>query len=213
MIEDAGGVEGYEFQRLHGMGEVLYEPCSPITPRLPAGSTPGRRSPRSPGLSGAALLENGANSSFVSVAADPSVPIASILRRPQSWIGDPAHACHPKIPLPHDLYAPERVNSSGVEFGDRASLGALLAQVRSAEAPTEAAPLIDGVVLAGSARPLRSPIDAATIGRVREADAGGAAAAMAAAQRAFPPGPRRRSRPAPPRSNAPAISWRRGAAG
>src|SRR5205085_1545684 len=25
VIEDAGGVEGYEFQRLHGMGEVLYE--------------------------------------------------------------------------------------------------------------------------------------------------------------------------------------------
>src|SRR5260370_17891852 len=24
VIEDAGGIEGYEFQRLHGMGEVLY---------------------------------------------------------------------------------------------------------------------------------------------------------------------------------------------
>ena len=34
------------------------------------------------------LLENGANSSFVSAAADPSVPIADILRRPQNFIGD-----------------------------------------------------------------------------------------------------------------------------
>src|SRR5204863_7021316 len=25
VIEDAGGLQGYEFQRLHGMGEVLYE--------------------------------------------------------------------------------------------------------------------------------------------------------------------------------------------
>ncbi len=37
-----------------------------------------------------------------------------------------AHARHPRIPLPRDLYAPERKNSAGVEFGDRASLEALL---------------------------------------------------------------------------------------
>ncbi len=215
VIEDAGGVEGYEFQRLHGMGEVLYEllladhPTAACRVYAPVG---GHRDLLAYLVR--RLLENGANSSFVSVAADPSVPIASILRRPQSWIGDPAHARHPKIPLPRDLYAPERVNSSGVEFGDRASLDALLAQVRSAEAPTEAAPLIDGVVLAGSARPLRSPIDAATIGRVRRSRRrrrggrhGGGAGGLS------PPGPRRRPRPAPPRSNAPAISWRRGVAG
>ena len=35
------------------------------------------------------LLENGANSSFVAVAADPSVPVEALLKRPQSWIGDP----------------------------------------------------------------------------------------------------------------------------
>ena len=186
VIEDAGGVEGYEFQRLHGMGEVLYEllladhPTAACRVYAPVG---GHRDLLAYLVR--RLLENGANSSFVSVAADPSVPIASILRRPQSWIGDPAHARHPRIPLPRDLYAPERVNSSGVEFGDRASLDALLAQVRGAEAPTEAAPLIDGVALAGPARPLHSPIDAATIGRVREADAGVAAAAMAAAQAGF----------------------------
>jgi RHH-type transcriptional regulator, proline utilization regulon repressor / proline dehydrogenase / delta 1-pyrroline-5-carboxylate dehydrogenase len=186
VIEDAGGVEGYEFQRLHGMGEALYEllladhPAAACRVYAPVG---GHRDLLAYLVR--RLLENGANSSFVSVAADPSVPIATILRRPQSWIGDPAHARHPKIPLPRDLYAPERVNSSGVEFGDRASLDALLAQVGSAEAPTEAVPLIAGVALAGSARPLRSPIDAATIGRVREADAGGAAAAMAAAQAGF----------------------------
>ena len=46
----------------------------------------------------------------------------TILERPQHWIGDARHARHPKIPLPRDLYAPERRNSSGVEFGDRASL-------------------------------------------------------------------------------------------
>ena len=77
-------------------------------------------------------MENGANSSFVSVAADPSVPVSEILKRPQAWIADASHARHPRIPLPRDLYAPERTNSAGVEFGDRASLEALLDGIRKA---------------------------------------------------------------------------------
>ena len=80
------------------------------------------------------LLENGANSSFVSVAADPNVPIAEILKRPQAWIGDPRHARHSHIPLPRDLFAPERRNSSGVEFGDRAALDALAGRDRGGTA-------------------------------------------------------------------------------
>ena len=56
IIEDAGGVEGYEFQRLHGMGEALYETLLGELPRhrLPR-LCAGRRPPRSPRLSGAAL--------------------------------------------------------------------------------------------------------------------------------------------------------------
>jgi hypothetical protein len=48
----------------------------------------------------------------------------------------PAHARNPKIPLPRDLYAPDRRNSSGVEFGDRASLDALLAESAMARCRT-----------------------------------------------------------------------------
>jgi RHH-type proline utilization regulon transcriptional repressor/proline dehydrogenase/delta 1-pyrroline-5-carboxylate dehydrogenase len=77
------------------------------------------------------LLENGANSSFVAAAADPSVPIEDILKRPQAWIGDAAHARHPHIPLPRDLYRPARMNSSGVEFGDRVALNALMDEVQT----------------------------------------------------------------------------------
>ena len=100
MIEDAGGVEAYEFQRLHGMGEALYHALLADMPGLtcrvyaPVGGYADllaylvRR-----------LLENGANSSFVSVAADPAVPIETVLRRPQSWIAGPAQARHPHIPL------------------------------------------------------------------------------------------------------------------
>ncbi len=187
VIEQAGGVEGFEFQRLHGMGEVLYEallaeaPGAACRVYAPVGSHREllaylvRR-----------LLENGANSSFVAVAADPNVPVEAILKRPQAWIGDVAHARHRQIPLPRDLYRPERANSTGVEFGDRAALAALLAEVkRATPKDAQAAPLIDGASRGSASRPVVSPIDGSTIGSVIEADAATAQAAMAAAQAGF----------------------------
>jgi RHH-type proline utilization regulon transcriptional repressor/proline dehydrogenase/delta 1-pyrroline-5-carboxylate dehydrogenase len=187
VVELAGGVEGYEFQRLHGMGEVLYEELLADTPGAacrvyaPVGDHREllaylvRR-----------LLENGANSSFVAVAADPSVPIETILKRPQEWIGDAGKARHPHIPLPRDLYRPARPNSSGVEFGDRAALEMLLADVRrGATAGVAAAPVIGGKARAGALRPVLSPIDGAQIGTVIEADAAAARAAVDAASAGF----------------------------
>ena len=188
VIEDAGGVEGYEFQRLHGMGEVLYQllladhPEAACRIYAPVG---GHRDLLAYLVR--RLLENGANSSFVSVAADPAVPIASIIERPQERIGDARHARNPKIPLPRDLYGPQRRNSSGVEFGDRAALNALLAETRVGELSAEASPLIDGTRRPGSDRRVLSPIDAKAIGRVGEGNDAIASAAMAAAQAGFAP--------------------------
>jgi RHH-type proline utilization regulon transcriptional repressor/proline dehydrogenase/delta 1-pyrroline-5-carboxylate dehydrogenase len=87
--------------------------------------------------------------------------------------------------LPRDLYGPQRRNSSGVEFGDQAALDALLAEIRAAEPPREAGPLVDGVRRAGIERVVISPIDAKAIGRVGEGDDAIAAAAVAAAQSGF----------------------------
>jgi RHH-type transcriptional regulator, proline utilization regulon repressor / proline dehydrogenase / delta 1-pyrroline-5-carboxylate dehydrogenase len=187
VIEDAGGTYDFEFQRLHGMGEALYHALLTEMPELtcrvyaPVGGYADllaylvRR-----------LLENGANSSFVSVAADPSVPIETVLRRPQSWIGGPDKARHPHIPLPCDLFAPERRNSTGVEFGDSAALDALLAEIKAAPPQMKAAPLIDGVAVTGRARSVVSPIDGKAIGIVEDGDEAIVAAAMAAAQAGFP---------------------------
>ena len=128
--------------------------CARSFPTPPAGFTP--RSAANRDLLAylvRRLLENGANSSFVSVAADPNVPIADILRRPQSWIVAPQEARNRRIPLPRDLYQPERRNSAGIEFGERAGLEALLREVRDGTtAQAQAAPLIDGVALAGIER-------------------------------------------------------------
>ena len=187
VIEDAGGTGGYEFQRLHGMGEALYDALLAELPDLscrvyaPVGGHADllaylvRR-----------LLENGANSSFVSVAADPSVPVETILRRPQSWINDASHARHSHIPLPRDLFGASRRNSSGIEFGDSAALEALVAEVRSAPKVAVAKPLIDGSAVTGRERAVDSPIDGAVIGAVQEGDEALVATAMASAQAAFP---------------------------
>ena len=188
VIEDAGGVEGFEFQRLYGMGEALYDallaelPAAACRVYAPVG---GHRDLLAYLVR--RLLENGANSSFVSVAADPSVPIEQILRRPRTSIAGARGARNQKIPLPRDLYQPERQNSAGIEFGERASLDALFQEVRAAtRPPAEAAPLIDGLTLPGIERMVVSPIDGRPAGTVREGDDTIARAAMAAAEAGFP---------------------------
>jgi RHH-type proline utilization regulon transcriptional repressor/proline dehydrogenase/delta 1-pyrroline-5-carboxylate dehydrogenase len=188
VIEDAGGVDGFEFQRLYGMGEALYDALLAELPDVacrvyaPVG---GHRDLLAYLVR--RLLENGANSSFVSVAADPSVPVADILRRPQSFIAGPQAARSSRIPLPRDIYLPERRGAAGIEFGDRASLDALLAEVRAGVRASDiAAPLVDGIALPGRERAVISPIDGQIIGAVREADDAIVISAMAAAAAGFP---------------------------
>jgi RHH-type proline utilization regulon transcriptional repressor/proline dehydrogenase/delta 1-pyrroline-5-carboxylate dehydrogenase len=131
-----GFEDGFEFQRLHGMGEALYAQLAEDHPKLayrtyaPVGSHHDllaylvRR-----------LLENGANSSFVALAADDAVPVKTLLRRPADIIGRPADAPHPNIPLPRDLLLPQRINSHGIEFGERAALTRLVAAIAAEKVP------------------------------------------------------------------------------
>jgi len=188
IIERAGGTEGYEFQRLHGMGEALYARLLEDNPGLacrayaPVG---GHRDLLAYLVR--RLLENGANSSFVSVAADPNVPVHTLLQRPADIIVSADRARHPKLPLPRDLYGPERANSKGVEFGHRASLEALLEEIRKAAQQTfRADPLIDGKTGPGETRAVVSPIDGSTsVGQVTEATSETADRAMASARAGF----------------------------
>ncbi|QFU15195.1 bifunctional proline dehydrogenase/L-glutamate gamma-semialdehyde dehydrogenase PutA [Microvirga thermotolerans] len=188
IIERAGGTEGYEFQRLHGMGEALYarlledEPGLACRTYAPVG---GHRDLLAYLVR--RLLENGANSSFVSVAADENVPVEVLLKRPADIVVSPDRARHPKLPLPRDLYGPGRANSRGVEFGHRASLEGLLAEIaQGARQACRAEPLVDGRPGAGQKRTLLSPIDGTTlVGEVTEASPETADRAMAAAQAGF----------------------------
>jgi RHH-type proline utilization regulon transcriptional repressor/proline dehydrogenase/delta 1-pyrroline-5-carboxylate dehydrogenase len=133
------------------------------------------------------LLENGANSSFISEAADPSVPVERVLRRPDAILGRPEKARHAQLKLPRDLFAPERLNSRGIEFGDRASLDELLAEIKEAGAsPLSPEPIVGGQTMAGVERTAASPIgSAAGEWKIVEAKPGDVAAIMSVAVAGF----------------------------
>ncbi|SED01917.1 L-proline dehydrogenase /delta-1-pyrroline-5-carboxylate dehydrogenase [Rhizobiales bacterium GAS188] len=180
--------EGFEFQRLHGMGEALYGELAEMAPGVacrtyaPVG---GHRDLLAYLVR--RLLENGANSSFVSMAADPDVPVESLIERPLVRVGSAAKAANPRLPLPAALYGAARKNSAGVEFGHRDSLAAFLGAARQgAGQGLCAVPLIDGKQGTGSARSVDSPIDGKPVGQVVEADRATVARAMASASRAAP---------------------------
>ncbi len=177
----------YEFQRLHGMGEALYEivtekdgiPCriyAPVGGHRDLLAYLVRR-----------LLENGANSSFVSAVGDPSVPVDKLIERAVGALSGGALARHPRIPLPAALYAPERRNSAGLEFGCAAEREALATAVARLATPAAAAhPLVDGAAGAGTPRDVLSPTDGRTIvGTVTEASEATARSAMEAAALGF----------------------------
>jgi RHH-type proline utilization regulon transcriptional repressor/proline dehydrogenase/delta 1-pyrroline-5-carboxylate dehydrogenase len=187
VLELAGG-EGFEAQRLHGMGEALYEQVvgreAPVRVYAPVGSHEDllaylvRR-----------LLENGANTSFVHRLLDPAVSEEAI-------VADPVEAArrgpprHPRIPLPRDLF-PDRRNSVGLDLADPAVREAALRAVRAAAARTSGDPTLRG----GALREVRSPADRALlVGTVWEAGHADLEAALDAASAARR-GPRRWSAP------------------
>ncbi|HEY7788625.1 MAG TPA: bifunctional proline dehydrogenase/L-glutamate gamma-semialdehyde dehydrogenase PutA [Casimicrobiaceae bacterium] len=167
--------EEFEFQRLHGMGEALYQrvlsdsgsPHLACRVYAPVG---GHRD-LLPYLV-RRLLENGANTSFVNRIGDPRVEIDDVVADPlvraRSWDFAPAS----KIPLPADLFAPERRNSAGVSLADQPAMQALDAAVtRGASAPWTAAPIAADTAVTGMAREVFDPADRRIrIGTVVDAD-------------------------------------------
>ena len=145
IVEWAGAPEkirgrDFEFQRLHGMGEGLYERLvrergyhtriyAPVGGHRDLLAYLVRR-----------LLENGANSSFVHQLADANVSEADILADPVAKIEAVGGARHPSIPLPRDLFG-ERRNSEGLDLSDRAVLART---VRAVSAPSTPLPRAGG---------------------------------------------------------------------
>ena len=187
LIEMAGGADGYEFQRLHGMGEALYAALAEQDPDIacriyaPVG---GHRELLAYLVR--RLLENGANSSFVAVVGDRDVPIERLLERPVALLDYGARVRHGRVPLPRDLYAPKRRNSRGMEFGCTAELAALLTGMRKAgEGALVAGPILADGDAGGAPRQVTSPVDGTIVGSVVDASAASVDAIMASASGGF----------------------------
>jgi RHH-type proline utilization regulon transcriptional repressor/proline dehydrogenase/delta 1-pyrroline-5-carboxylate dehydrogenase len=187
IIAMAGAPQGFEFQRLHGMGEALYDAVTGDAEGIPCriyAPVGGHRELLAYLVR--RLLENGANSSFVAIAGDRSVPIPRLLVRPAAILEGGARARHGRIPLPRDLYRPARRNSKGIELGYGRDLGGLVAGIGAAAEPVVAAPLRAGVAAKGEGRPVISPIDGKTIvGKVIETPVESVPEMMSAAASGF----------------------------
>src|SRR3546814_18215880 len=86
------------------------------------------------------LLENGANSSFVHQLADTDKSDSYLLADPVERIEAIGGTPHPSIPLPRDLFQPERLNSAGMDLDDRDILAIVQAKVRAEVAVEMPAP-------------------------------------------------------------------------
>ena len=118
MAGDAGDIEGFEFQRLYGMGGALYDSVLaehriPISIYAPVGSHEDllpyliRR-----------MLENGANTSFVYqvISAGRDAAVKNPAKDPVQEAAEADPKSHPRIPLPRDLYGSGRRNSAGMDL-------------------------------------------------------------------------------------------------
>ncbi|MDH2298821.1 bifunctional proline dehydrogenase/L-glutamate gamma-semialdehyde dehydrogenase PutA [Cobetia amphilecti] len=117
-VANAGETRQFEFQRLHGMGEALYEAA---LKRAPKGTwcriyaPVGAHKDLLPYLV-RRLLENGANSSFVHQLVDPRVPVESLCTHPVVTLNQYKTYHNPRIALPPNIYGADRLNSRGINL-------------------------------------------------------------------------------------------------
>src|SRR3569833_1813418 len=186
MLEMAPPNAQYEFQRLHGMGELVYEAVRAAVPNLRpvrAYAPVGTYEDLLPYLV-RRLLENGAKTTFVHQFLNPQVPVEQVVRDPVSALNE----SNPKVREPQALYAPERRNSDGPDWGDPAELTMLKNELeKRARSSYAGGPILDGVPARTAAVPVRSPSTTTEIvGTSRDAPAEEIAAAMDAAAIAQP---------------------------
>ncbi|WP_304272034.1 bifunctional proline dehydrogenase/L-glutamate gamma-semialdehyde dehydrogenase PutA [Brevundimonas naejangsanensis] len=172
-----------EFQRLHGMGEALYDGAKvewgDVVVR--AYAPVGGHEELLPYLV-RRLLENGANSSFVHALLDERVPAADVAADPITSV-EAQPDRHPKIPVPMNIYG-DRKNSLGRDYSqasDRERHAAALERVDSEK--LTAGPIIGGKLRAGvNPQDVTNPYDRSRVlGHVSEASVEDVDAAVGAA--------------------------------
>jgi RHH-type proline utilization regulon transcriptional repressor/proline dehydrogenase/delta 1-pyrroline-5-carboxylate dehydrogenase len=187
--EIAGNDLDYEYQRLHGMGEALFEHVVPsdtmgVACRVyaPVGGHEDllaylvRR-----------LLENGANTSFVNRIVDEQAPIAEIVADPVAKTRETEPKPHDAIPGPRSVFEPERPSAIGLDLTDEQVLLPLAdAMAQAGCGRWTAGPIIGGVEGRDKPRQVFDPSDnRRVVGMAADASTADVDAAMGRAERAF----------------------------
>ncbi|MCG9738217.1 bifunctional proline dehydrogenase/L-glutamate gamma-semialdehyde dehydrogenase PutA [Shewanella insulae] len=187
-ITDMAGDRLYEFQRLHGMGEELYDTLlaesgvSTVRIYAPVGAHKDllpylvRR-----------LLENGANTSFVHKLVDPKTPIESLVVHPLTTLKRYKTLANNKIVQPIDIFGAERKNSKGINMNIISESEPFFAALdKFKEQQWSAGPIVDGETLSGETIEVKSPYDTTKIvGKVAFANNQAIEQALASAHNAF----------------------------
>ncbi len=180
---------GYEFQRLHGMGQALHQqsiapnglnvPCRVYAPV-------GSHEDLLPYLV-RRLLENGANTSFVNRLVDLDLDINDITRDPILMVRKQDSHRHSQISLPKDIFQPERGNSAGINLADVATLHKLERQLlKISDQNFAAKPLIANYQDKTTAKDIYSPANLKfKVGTCVDANADDVELALNNAQSAF----------------------------
>ncbi|GGI67386.1 bifunctional protein PutA [Shewanella hanedai] len=187
-IADMSGDRLYEFQRLHGMGEELYDTLlaeggvstvriyAPVGPHKDLLPYLVRR-----------LLENGANTSFVHKLVDPKTPIESLVIHPLVTIKKYKTLANSKIVLPADIFGDERKNSKGLNMNIISESTPFFAALEKFKDTTwNAGPLVNGELLSGQMNEIVSPFDTTKfVGKLTFANNQAIEQAISGAQSAF----------------------------
>lgn len=188
-IIDMAGDRHYEFQRLHGMGQELYDTYLKETDNalVRIYAPVGAHKELLPYLV-RRLLENGANTSFVHKLVDPKTPIESLIEHPVTRLTGYKTMANHKIVLPDDIFGAERKNSKGLNMNIQSEAAPFFKAVEQyQEKQWQAGPLVNGELVAGEIQTVLSPFDTRIqVGTVAFANEAAIEQAIATAYQAFP---------------------------
>jgi RHH-type proline utilization regulon transcriptional repressor/proline dehydrogenase/delta 1-pyrroline-5-carboxylate dehydrogenase len=193
LVEElAGDDKSFEFQRLHGMGHLLFDEVQDNSPktRVRVYAPVGNHKDLLPYLV-RRLLENGANSSFVNRFLDAQVPAEELIQDPvELTLAQPLRR-HPQIPLPRLVYqsaTPSWLNATGIDLHEPLEVVSVLEKISEVGLTLlQAAPIVGGERRTGEKQAVMDPANTERmVGEVVEADTETIEAALSLATAAQP---------------------------
>lgn len=189
VIMDMAGDRQYEFQRLHGMGQELYDTLIAECPstRIRIYAPIGEHKELLPYLV-RRLLENGANTSFVHKLVDPKVAIETLVVHPLTTLQKYKTLSNNKIVQPADIFGSSRKNSKGLNMNIISESEPFFAALdKFKDTNWNAGPLVNGELLSGETNEIVSPFDTSkVVGKLAFANNQAIEQALAGADKAFP---------------------------